>query len=534
MESIANTQTTGYSWPLWGELSPGRYAVGFRSFIASDFSRRYVYPTAQSFECCDIPRPIAIQVWYPTHSPAQTSAETDKQMGAPYMPYGDYLKMNAEEAHLEDFAQQLSEFILNSHCREEMGSQLADLSPEDADAFKHFLQMPTACVANAPLPETAFPLLIYHAGLGGSIVDNPTLLEFIASHGYMVATSSFQPVHGLSFGVDSNATRSIKDLSYILQILCQRYPVNAEKIAVIGHSFGASAVMGFAFEPSSAVKAVISLDSTREWNTADDGLFKGTEERLAAATERFIAPLMVVSKATQSLSFQHYQKLKYAERYYLSVEHLEHNDFVTPGITASTADLTHCDQPIHKASRVICECVLAFLDHFLKVPCCLKASASSQDQLAAAFRKIDQETQYLSIQTAVAKSSLAAEQILSTILAKGMDDFSQQQQDESVALGASRLMRVGYALQERGLYEQAAMLYQAINRHFSNFSQAYEYLGDICSAHLNDPTRAIAAYQTALDTLSTDSTLSDLEKDYRRQYLTEDLHKLLARATNQE
>ena len=107
-----------------------------------------------------------------------------------------------------------------------------------------------------------------------------------------------------------------------------------------------------------------------------------------------------------------------------------------------------------------------------------------------------------------------AEQVLATILGEGMERFLQQQENGLAALRPKMLMRVGYALQERGLYKQAAILYEDINRHFPDFSQAYEYLGDICNAHLNAPKSAIAAYQTALDTLSTDSTQSGLEKDY--------------------
>ena len=517
MKNTTNAQTAAHSSPFWGELTPGGYNIGFHSFIVSDYSRRYVYPAKQSLEPRNIPRPIPIQVWYPTRVKQQANIGFTGEAVFPYMPYGEYLKTNAGKEHLKDFVEQLNRFTLNACCEEEMGSQIADLSPEEVNSFQHFLQLPTACIADAPLLDKPFPLLVYHAGLCGCVVDNPILLEFITSHGYIVATSSFHPEHGLSFGVDGDTNRSIKDLNYILQVLCRQYPVDAEKIAVIGHSFGASAVMEFAFEPSSAVKAVISLDSTREWNTIDDGLFKSIEERLSAAAERFTTPLMVVSKATQNPSFQHYQKLKYAKRYYLSVKHLAHNDFVIPGVTASTDSLTTYDQPIQKASKVICECVLEFLNHYIK------RSISDQTQLVAAFRKIDQETQYLSIHTEAATSPFIAEQLLAAILTEGIEHFQQQQ---IAALSPTMLMRIGYALQERGQYKKAATLYQAINQHFPKFSQAYEYLGNIYNNHLNDPAAAIASYQVAREVLTEDSTLTILEKEYSRQCLTGDINSL--------
>ena len=92
--------------------------------------------------------------------------------------------------------------------------------------------------------------------------DNPTLLEFLASYGYVVATSTFQPDHGLFFGVDSNTNRSIKDMACLINALCQQYAVDPTRLGLLGHSYGASAVLGCAAEAQANIRAVVSLDST--------------------------------------------------------------------------------------------------------------------------------------------------------------------------------------------------------------------------------------------------------------------------------
>jgi tetratricopeptide (TPR) repeat protein len=87
-------------------------------------------------------------------------------------------------------------------------------------------------------------------------------------------------------------------------------------------------------------------------------------------------------------------------------------------------------------------------------------------------------------------------------------------------------MKVGRALEERGLYEEALLLYQTLNQQFPDFSMAYEAAGDIYFSQHKDIAKARAAYQAALETLPRDATLSAEQKAYRQNYLTEDIAAL--------
>src|SRR5437762_9706882 len=52
--------------PLWGGLTPGRYAVGFTSRWEFDLARRYAWPTpGKAHPAPQNRRPILLHVWYP-------------------------------------------------------------------------------------------------------------------------------------------------------------------------------------------------------------------------------------------------------------------------------------------------------------------------------------------------------------------------------------------------------------------------------------------------------------------------------------
>ena len=495
--------------PLWGELPAGPYPVGFQSFITCDYSRRYDLPSTESEAATTRlkGRPIVVQVRYP----AQPSLD------AAAMFYEAYLTVSSTDNALQSFVGQLNRFTYETE-RRWSGSDAAD-----TDAFQHFLQTPTGCYLNAPPLGGSYPAVIYHQGLGGSIVDNPVLLEFLASHGYVVATSAYLPEHGLWFGVDSDLNRSIKDMACVINALCNRYGVDSAQIGLIGHSYGASAVLAYAAEAQANVGAVVSLDSTREWNPAYDHLYSTIAERLSRA-ERFSVPMMIFSKVTPTLTFEHYETLSHADRYYVTVQHLGHNDFVTPGPTASTLareGTEEQDQLIRLASQVVCRSVLAFLNTYLK------EDAANSEDLLETIASLDREVQALGVQGwRTAGGAIAAKSLLERFLHQGAEAGCQRISQDASQIKPAMLMQVGRALQERGLNGEVIALYQTINQHFPDFAKAYEALGDLYHYALNDKPNARVAYQAALEALPRDVTLSGPEQDYLRYSLSEDIEAL--------
>lgn len=439
------------------------------------------------------------------------------------MAYKRYLSISSDDPELQTFIQALNEFILETGCTESMGKGQAELDPVEVKAFEALLKTSTICYSEALPLAGAFPALVYHPGLGGSIVDNPTLLEFLASYGYVVATSSFQPEHGLCFGVDFNLDCSIKDITCIINLLCEKYAVDSARIGLLGHSYGASAVLSSAAAAQANIRAVVSLDSTREWDAEIEPLCQNIAERQRQAILS-MPPLMILSMAKPTVRFSHYDMLQYGDRYYITVKHLEHNDFVTPGPmpnTRSTEEVHEPDQLVRSTSKVICECVLAFFDAYLK------GDEPDSKQLKKTLQNLNQLLQTLSIQVCQAKPKpLSAPQLLELFLSQGAEVGCQKIVQWTPDIRPDTLMLVGKALRERGLYDDALLLYQTLNQQFPDFSCAYEAAGNIYQYQHKNRAKARKAYQAALETLPRDESLSDAEKAYEQRYLLEDIEAL--------
>ena len=93
---------------LWGDLQPGRYAVGFRVLYKHDRTRKWLPSKSHSNRTApDKGRPIRISVWYPA-VPAK---------GAEAMRYGDYFHYEGDK----DFRELNDE--LEKYDREELAGR---------------------------------------------------------------------------------------------------------------------------------------------------------------------------------------------------------------------------------------------------------------------------------------------------------------------------------------------------------------------------------------------------------------------------
>ena len=115
--------------------------------------------------------------------------------------------------------------------------------------------------------------MLGHAGLGGAMNDNFILWEYLASHGYVVATSAFLPRDGSDLSIGWDAERSVADLNAILRDAAGWANVVRGRVAVVGHSYGAQAALIFAMQ-SHQVDAVVSIDSTLENASRKDPFFE--------------------------------------------------------------------------------------------------------------------------------------------------------------------------------------------------------------------------------------------------------------------
>jgi hypothetical protein len=311
---------TAQSPPLWGKLSPGPYAVGFKSLWQLDYSRRYnmTFDDKSTYAPGKSPRPILVNMWYPAKP-----AAADKTMR-----HRDYFKIQSADALLAKFSTKLMEYNHAVIAREIMGKPAAELSDQEKTLLEQFLDTPTASFRDAAAAEGKFPLVIYHAGHGSSFEDNSVLCEFLASHGYVVLGSAFQEPSGASFNVDGRLT-SAGDMQFLIAFARQHANVDWNHIGVVGHSGGAHASLTFRAQSGCLADAVVSLDTTEDYYSVTDPRWEPMTTMVANNRKNMIGPILMV--ANPHAFFELADSLSMARRYYLTLRDLDHNDFITQG-----------------------------------------------------------------------------------------------------------------------------------------------------------------------------------------------------------
>ena len=317
---------------LWGELKPGPHAVGFRSSIAMDASRKYDGKA----------RPILLDVWYPA-APASI---------APLL-YEVYLRVPDAPGHPK-FKPRLERFI-----REAIAG---DLFHEKTAALDLLVALRTTAHLNAEPAAGRFPVVIYHPGAGGSFEDNSVLFEYLASNGYTVVSSAYQSPFPDKIGNNiGGIERSGPDLTFI----ARRYP--DAPIAVLGHSAGAQNMMQWIGSPECPARAFVSLDTTLEYTEEKFKGHKSVRDALKRLTPPRI-PVLLFAQARLNPRFATFDKyLRNSPHEGIAVPDVEHDDFLMHGYLGRTFTSQPNAAAARRAYEEMCRTILAFLDRSSKV-----------------------------------------------------------------------------------------------------------------------------------------------------------------------
>jgi pimeloyl-ACP methyl ester carboxylesterase len=305
------------------------------------------------------------------------------------MRQGEYLDLPMPGGAIQPFAERLRAFHRTANREGFADKLLADLDETDNVAFGEFCQASTAAIKDAPAAAGPFPLVMYHAGFGGIATDNTVLFEWLASHGYVVVNSAYQPEGAAWLGIDADFDRSRKDMTFLVHHLQNRPNVDVGRVAAMGHSYGAQAAFAWAASPNSAVAVVVSLDTTLERCPLDQEEVKVEggisvnmslrEMRTSFERERRLStPALIFTRALGSPgigpasppSFALYEKMPCADRYYVETNFLGHNDYCS---LLALGHLSRRRQSIGVADagqrwqvyEAVCRLILLFLDGHL-------------------------------------------------------------------------------------------------------------------------------------------------------------------------
>jgi hypothetical protein len=301
---------------LYPNLEKGSYDVGFQTMFDFDYSRTYnlSYPIDSRAKKQD-PRPIITTIWYPTKT-----YNDDRQM-----KYLDYIKIQTQDPKLKNFVERINEYNQSNSVVYMFYKN--SLNKQRKTKFVNHLNEPISVYRDATPLNEKFPLVIYHAGLGGTLNDNTILCEYLASHGFVVVTSAFQASDYRDVELDWDLERSSKDLDFIFNKINNLPFIDFSKIAAIGHSYGAQAILGYKAENTFPVSWLIILDTTMDYSpTANPEGFEPLTEKLYSNNQNLNVPMLVF--ANPNAKFKVIDSLKNSDRIYATVK-LKHDEFTS-------------------------------------------------------------------------------------------------------------------------------------------------------------------------------------------------------------
>lgn len=323
------------TYTLWGDLPKGKYQVGFKRSYGSDHSRVYhLNKLDGSLPSGKAPRPIVVSIWYPTADSKRT-----------FMKYSDYFKMPSHKFPTEKYKELLEDYNLKnfaacfSYDEKLFSDKNYKLPQKEQIILDKLLSTSTAAHQDAVPAIGKFPLAIHHQGLGGTLEDNSVMCEFLASHGYVVVSSAFQAEEYPDMNVNWDTERSAKDIDFIFNLLQGEKYIDFSKVAAIGHSYGAQAMAAYACKINSPIDLLVSIDPTFDYEYNFEGGFKKLFTQLLAHRQNMDMPVLAIARGERNPLFLLWDSMSHANRYYVSVPLLKHNDFTSQGALHSFFDL---------------------------------------------------------------------------------------------------------------------------------------------------------------------------------------------------
>lgn len=290
--------------PLWLDLEPGSYDVGFKVEYLLDDSR--LMPSTDSLPHALEGRPIRLKIYYPGQ----------KEISDLRMRFSDQINVVPQNAQFGTYNAILQRW--DRRLQGQFGHPSADSL---ARILKNFTTM---SYENIPEARGRFPLVIYEVGLDAHQMENSVLWEYLASHGYVVAVVP-------SFGkglkerftpYDSKgASRLSQDGLFVLNYMVDQSFVDSDKVGAIGNSFGGLVVHHMASKDK-RVKAVVTLDGSINQPNAQEIL---NELNITSSTVN-IPALNLYSKAIAPKEMSYIESLK-SPVYHIGFHNASHFDF---------------------------------------------------------------------------------------------------------------------------------------------------------------------------------------------------------------
>ena len=200
---------------------------------------------------------------------------------------------------------------------------------------------PVAARSSALPKRAKYPLVLLLGGLGADLNSNFVLAEYLASHGYVVASLSLlgpdegQPDQSRS---RESVEANVRDLEFATPLICASINADCQRLAVAGHSVGAVIAALFA-NRNSNVSATIALDGTYGFKGSGDVL----TQAIGYAPRAMRAALLDLRRAEGSqsaeLDLSPVLAFSHADLSLVTLPNVHHSDFTSFAIMADRYDV---------------------------------------------------------------------------------------------------------------------------------------------------------------------------------------------------
>jgi dienelactone hydrolase len=325
---------------LWGNLHKGQFDVGFKVIGIFD-STRYegIYP-------------LQISIWYPS----------EKNNASSYLTYKDYLLLTANEKSLTPITEEIAEGAIADFKSFVTSNGVA------GKAFDIWMSEKMEGVINAKPINEEFPLILLAQGNFQTAYNQAILAEYLASHGYIVATSP-SPTRILGPIKDNNlvlkfAETQYHDLLLTYNQLSNDLSVDTNKIGLIGYSFGARGAFLFLLNHDAVF---VSLDGGIANKQGKDWL-----DSVSFSVGEIKTPILHFFQEVDTLvqpDFDLLRSLTSSERYLVKVDSIYHIQFSSLGFISALIpgfNIGISGPGLQMKCEAIYRFILAYLDHYLK------------------------------------------------------------------------------------------------------------------------------------------------------------------------
>ena len=459
----------------------GSHGVGLRIIQQYDRARVFrpaVDPVTGDAVAGERARPLQTLIWYPANE------------GGQRLRYADYVATRLTETRFD---------LAPSERTALEARQMAALSRRLGDEAQGLLNSSMLASRDAPPTAGKFPVVIYAAGAGGTADENADLFEYLASHGYIVISSTSLGAHGKAIAYEmEDAEPQISDIRFLLGYAQSLPEADMANVAVLGWSWGGMSNV-FAAARDDRISAVISLDGTRE-----PAFTRSIQPRLLTAPWLYFsrAPETIpqLNRSELDTSFSLLHEARFGAGVQLTMHPMRHVDFISmqQRETRASAYGEYSKEETRQAYDMVAVYIRRFLDAYLKNDLAGRAFLTNTPRENGAPLHSISAVTHLAEKGPPSQAGLAEE-----LSEHGFGQAVQAYQaavarDATFTLSDQELKAWGYGLLESGRPQDAGAIFELWTILYPTDWDAFDSLGEAYDAAGN-PALAIENYRRSLE-----------------------------------